>query len=140
MSGCEIDVGGGGNIYIICIYELHHFRPSRLGFKASEKLCMRLVSHHSAGISYHSHHSAGISYGFRYSFTSIYGASNITPLRISITLPRSKCCSTTLHGISLAPLTMRKLEKEKREEGLVNGHTTSCSSAGMLAELHVIKT
>ena len=35
---------------------------------------------------------------------------------------------------------MGKLEKEKRKEGLVNGHTTSCSSAEMLAELHVIKT
>ena len=28
-----------------------------------------------------------------------------------------------------------KLEREKRKEGLVNGHTTTCSSAGMLAEL-----
>ena len=107
MSGCEIDVGGGGNIYIICIYELHHFRPSRLGFKASEKLCMRLVSHHSAGISYHSHHSAGISYGFRYSFTSIYGASNITPLRILITL-------TVPAGITPRPLL--QLEHDSGDE------------------------
>ena len=30
---------------------------------------------------------------------------------------------------------MGKLEKEKRKEGVVNGHTTSCSSAEMLAGL-----
>ena len=37
-----------------------------------------------------------------------------------------------------APCPVGKLEREKRKEGLVNRHTTSCSSAGMLAEL--IKT
>ena len=36
------------------------------------------------------------------------------------------------------PRPVGKLEREKRKEGLVNGHTTSCNSAGMLAEL--IKT
>ena len=37
-----------------------------------------------------------------------------------------------------APWPVRKLEREKRKEGLVNRPTTSCSSAGMLVE--VIKT
>ena len=36
------------------------------------------------------------------------------------------------------PRPVGKLEREKRKEGLVNRHTTTCSSAGMLAEL--IKT
>ena len=34
-----------------------------------------------------------------------------------------------------APRPFGKLEREKWKEGLVNGLTTSCSSAGMLAEL-----
>ena len=33
------------------------------------------------------------------------------------------------------PRPVGKLEREKRKEGLVNGHTTTCSSAGMSAEL-----
>ena len=33
------------------------------------------------------------------------------------------------------PRPVGKLEREKRKEGLVNRHTTTCSSAGMLAEL-----
>ena len=37
-----------------------------------------------------------------------------------------------------APRSFGKLEREKWKEGLVNGLTTPCSSAGMLAEL--IKT
>ena len=36
------------------------------------------------------------------------------------------------------PRPVVKLEMEKWKEGLVNWHTTACSSAGMLAEL--IKT
>ena len=129
--------GGGGNIYIICTNCIILVPPAWVS-KTSEKLCMGLACILQGLVTTRTT-LHGISYGFHYSFTSVYGASNITMLRTLITLPRSKCCSTTLHGISLTPLTMRKLEKEKRKEGLVNGYTTSCSSAGMLVLLLILR-
>ena len=46
-----------------------------------------------------------------------------------------KSLHTSLVPRPSAPRPFGKLEREKWKEGLVNGLTTACSSAGMLAEL-----
>ena len=64
---------------------------------------------------------------------SKFSSEYCTPIHDSL---RSESCTGVVSSPDPPrPRPVGKLEREKWKEGLVNGHTTTCSSAGMLAEL-----